>query len=92
MLVPSPRSDERHQPRYRPDAHTSHEADVRTTAVLCADQAVRHLRPLLRRQLKRHPQEISQHGRPRLRLSLICRLRGTQDRVDCKTIFNHQRA
>ena len=59
MLVSSARSDERHEPRHRPDARPSHEAAIRAAAVLRADQALSHLRPLLRRQLQRHPQEIS---------------------------------
>jgi len=70
MLVSPSRSDERHQPRYCADTCAPHEAAVSATAVLRADQAVRHLGPVLRRQLKRHSQEVSQYGGPRVRLPL----------------------
>jgi len=49
VLVPAARPDERHQPRHRADAGPSHQAAVRAAAVLRADQALSHLRPLLRR-------------------------------------------
>jgi len=82
MLVSPARSDERHQPRHRADTCAPHEAAVRATAVLCADQAVRHLGPVLRRQLKRHSQEVSQHGGPCVRLPLKHRPRCTH-RLSC---------
>jgi len=77
MLVPSARSDERHEPRHCADTGAPHEAAVRATAVLRADQALRHLGPVLRRQLERHPEEVSQHGRTGVRLSLKQRPRST---------------
>lgn len=39
-------------------------------ALLRPDAAQRHLCPLLRRQLQRHPEEVQEHGRPGLRLPL----------------------
>ena len=76
VLVPAARADERHQPRHRADARPPHQAAGRAAAVLRADQTLRHLRPLLRRQFQRHTQEVPQHGRPRLRLSLTRSPRG----------------
>ncbi|XP_054984379.1 bone morphogenetic protein 6 isoform X2 [Sorex araneus] len=70
VLLPAQRTHERHQPRHRADAGAPDEPPVRAQALLRAHQAQRHLRPVLRRQLQCHPEEVPQHGGAGVRLPL----------------------
>ena len=71
VFFPAERSHERQQSRHRPDAGAPHESVQSAQAVLRPHQTLVHLRPLLRRQFQRHSQEVPQHGRQIVRMSLI---------------------
>lgn len=47
-----------------------HKPRIRPEAVLRPHSAPRYFRPVFRRQLQRHPEEISQHGGPSVWLPL----------------------
>lgn len=70
MLIPTERSHERDEPCHRANTRPPHESLHRTETLLRSHETIRHLRPLLRRQLQRHTQEIQEHGSQIVRLSL----------------------
>ena len=71
MFVPAECSHERVESRHRPDTSSSDEPVPCAETLLRSHQTVVHIRPLLRRQLQCHSEEVPQHGRQIVRMPLI---------------------